>query len=89
MVIVDWPWGCVGPEWLDRLLLGLDIMAKGGDPSRAIAGIDPAVVLDVFAGIAGFFEYISRLPPPPGIPTVRAFQRAEADALRGWLRERL
>jgi aminoglycoside phosphotransferase (APT) family kinase protein len=89
VVVVDWPWGCVGPDWLDRLLLGLDIMANGGDPSRAVEGIDPAVVFDIFAGIAGLFEYVGRQPPPPGIPTVRAFQRAQADALRPWLRERL
>ena len=89
VVVVDWPWGCVGPEWLDRLLLGFDIAANGGDPSRAVEGIDPAVVLDVFAGIAGLFESIWRLPAPPGIPTVRAFQRTQAAALRPWLRERL
>jgi hypothetical protein len=89
VVIVDWPWGCVGPAWLDRLLLGLDVLVKGGDPARVFEGIDPGVVTDVIAGIAGMFEHICRLPPPPGIPTVRAFQRAGADAIRPWLRERL
>lgn len=89
VVIVDWPWGCVGPAWLDRLLLGLDILVKGGDPDRVFEGIDPGVVTDVIAGIAGMFEHICRLPPPPGIPTVRAFQRSAADAIRPWLRERL
>ena len=89
VVIVDWPWGCVGPAWLDRLLLGLDVLVKGGDPARVFEGIDPGVVTDVIAGIDGMFEYICRLPPPPGIPTVRAFQRAAADAIRPWLRGRL
>jgi hypothetical protein len=32
---------------------------------------------------------VSRLPPPPGIPAVRAFQRWQFDALLPWLRERL
>lgn len=89
VVIVDWPWGCVGPAWLDRLLLGLDVLVKGGDPARVFEGIDPGAVTDVIAGIAGMFEYVCRLSPPPGIPTVRAFQRAAADAIRPWLRGRL
>jgi hypothetical protein len=89
VVIVDWPWGCVGPAWLDRLLLGLDVLVKGGDPEPVFAGIDPGVVTDVIAGIGGMMEHICRLPPPPGIPTVRAFQRSAADAIRPWLRERL
>jgi len=89
VVIVDWPWGCVGPDWMDRLLLGLDVLVKGGDPERVFEGIDPGVVTDVIAGIDGMFEHICRLPPPPGIPTVRAFQRSAADAIRPWLRGRL
>jgi aminoglycoside phosphotransferase (APT) family kinase protein len=89
VVIVDWPWGCVGPAWLDRLLLGLDVLVKGGDPARVFEGIDPGVVTDVIAGIDGMFEHICRLPPPPGIPTLRAFQRSAADAIRPWLRGRL
>jgi hypothetical protein len=89
VIIVDWPWGCVGPAWLDRLLLGLDVLVKGGDPARVFDGIEPGVVTDVIAGIDGMFEHIYRLPPPPGIPTVRAFQRSAADAILPWLRERL
>jgi aminoglycoside phosphotransferase (APT) family kinase protein len=88
VIIVDWPWACVGPDWLDRLLLGLDVVVSGSDPARALAGIDPRVVTDVTAGLAGMFESIWRLPPPPGIPTVRAFQRRWAEALLGWLRHR-
>nr|WP_274531751.1 hypothetical protein [Micromonospora hortensis] len=30
-----------------------------------------------------------RRPPPQGIPTVRAFQQAQADALLPWLATRL
>jgi hypothetical protein len=89
VVVIDWPWGCVGPAWLDRLLLGIDVLTKGGDPARVFEGIDPGVVTDVIAGVAGMFEHVCRLPPPPGIPTVRAFQRSGAEALRPWLREHL
>ncbi|WP_433376022.1 aminoglycoside phosphotransferase family protein [Actinoplanes sp. CA-142083] len=89
MMVVDWPWGCVGPEWFDRLLLGLDVLTNGGDPSRVFEGIDEGTVTDIIAAIAGMFEHIHRLPPPPGIPTVRAFQKSQAEAIRPWLRERL
>jgi hypothetical protein len=89
VLIVDWPWGCVGPAWVDRLLLGVNVYVHGGDPAPALAGIDPAVVTDFIAGMSGLFEYVGRQPPPPSIPTVREFQRRQAAALRPWLREHL
>lgn len=49
------------------------------------AGVDPAALTGVYAGLAGFFTDGARRPPPPGIPTVRAFQQAQADALLPWL----
>jgi aminoglycoside phosphotransferase (APT) family kinase protein len=86
VVIVDWPWGCIGPAWFDSVLLALNVVVHGGDPERVIAGLDPRIVADLFAGLAGFFWHAHRLPPPPGIPAVRAFQRWQADALLPWLR---
>ncbi|MCX5066569.1 hypothetical protein OOJ91_11845 [Micromonospora lupini] len=41
------------------------------------------------SGLAGFFADSARRPPPPGIPTVRAFQQAQADAPLPWLAQRL
>jgi hypothetical protein len=37
------------------------------------------------AALAGYFVDQCRRPPPPGIPTARAFQRAQGDALISWL----
>ncbi|MCM4080641.1 hypothetical protein [Paractinoplanes hotanensis] len=54
-----------------------------------IAGLDRTAVADVFAGFAGFFRDMSRRPPPPSLPSVRAFQRWQADALLPWLRREL
>ncbi|MFI6073430.1 phosphotransferase [Actinoplanes sp. NPDC051343] len=88
-IFVDWPWGCVGPAWLDRLLLAVNVLVNGGTADRLLTGLDPEVVTGVVAGLTGFFLHTSRTPPPPGIPTVRAFQRAQADALLPWLRGRL
>jgi aminoglycoside phosphotransferase (APT) family kinase protein len=89
IVIVDWPWACAGPEWLDRVLLGINVIFGGGDPGLAFAEVEPAVCADVLAGFAGYLLDISRLPDPPSMPTVRAFQRAQAIALLPWLRANL
>jgi hypothetical protein len=89
MVIVDWPWASVGPAWLDTALLAMNVAVHGGDTDRIVAGADPSAFVDVIAGVTGMFRHQGRLPPPPGLPTVRAFQRFQADALRPWLRARL
>lgn len=89
MVFVDWPWGCIGPAWLDTVLLALNVIVHGGDGDQLLRGIDPQSATDVIAGFVGFFLDISRQPPPPAIPTVRAFQRAQGDALLPWVRARM
>jgi len=50
----------------------------------------PKAQLDaVLAAIAGFFTTSSLLAPPPGLPTVRSFQRSQAVSALSWLRRRL
>jgi len=88
VVVVDWPYGCVGPGWLDTVLLTMNVLAHGGAGDRLLAGIDAGAATDVIAGFTGDFLERSR-HPSPGIPHVRAFQRAHADAVLPWLRERL
>jgi aminoglycoside phosphotransferase (APT) family kinase protein len=94
VTVVDWPWACRGPVWLDRLLLLVNVRLFGGhdtDPllSRCATatGADIGDLVAALTGLAGFFADCARLPPPPGLPTVRAFQRAQADVTLSWLRE--
>ncbi|MEV0156132.1 aminoglycoside phosphotransferase family protein [Micromonospora sp. NPDC050686] len=96
VTVVDWPWACRGPAWLDTLLTVVNVQVYGGhDPDallaarRLTAAVDPADLTGALAGFTGFFLDGARQPPPPGIPTVRAFQRLQGDALLPWLARRL
>ena len=96
VTVVDWPWACRGPAWLDTVLLLVNVRLHGGHDTEALlrrlpvtAVVDPAAVTGVLAGFAGFFLDAARQPPPVGIPTVRAFQRAQGDALLPWVAQRL
>jgi Phosphotransferase enzyme family len=96
VVFVDWAWACVGASWIDLLLL-LPSVALAGGPlpadiwaSRAVAAhADPDRVDAVLAAFSGFLVRQSRQPPPPGLPTVRAFQAAQGGVALDWLRRRL
>jgi aminoglycoside phosphotransferase (APT) family kinase protein len=92
VTVVDWPAACLGPPWLDRLLLLINVRLYGGHDCEALlhecaarSGADITDLRAVLAGVAGYFLDNARMPPPPGIPTVRAFQRAQGDALLAWL----
>lgn len=61
------------------------ILGRSGAARRARAADIDAVV----AAMAGYFLWHAGLPPPPGIPTVRAFQRAQGDVALAWLGQRL
>ncbi len=43
----------------------------------------------VVCSLAGYFTVQALDPPPPGIPTVRAFQAAQGRIALDWLRKRL
>jgi hypothetical protein len=95
LVVVDWAWAVVGVAWIDPVLLAIEFISSG-EPGldvdailtriAAEHGIHTSIAVDTLAGILGFFEAMCREPDPPGLPTLRAFQRFQADALRGWLR---
>jgi aminoglycoside phosphotransferase (APT) family kinase protein len=94
VTVVDWPWACRGPAWLDTLLLLVNVRLFGGHDTpallarrAALTGADEDGLVAVLAGVAGFFADAARQPPPKGLPTVRAFQQAQADAVVSWLRE--
>jgi aminoglycoside phosphotransferase (APT) family kinase protein len=95
VVAVDWPYACVGAAWVDLLLLLPSVTMQGGpDPEPTFAahpvaaGADPRAVTTALAACAGFLVAGSRLPPPPGLPTLRAFQLGQGVVALDWLRRR-
>jgi len=91
VVFVDWTSTCTGAGWFDVLaMLPAVELEGGGSPESVIArlglDLDPETLVPVVAAFAGYFAERSRLPDPPGLPTVRAFQRAQGDVTTAWLR---
>lgn len=94
VVLVDWPWACVGAPWADTVALLVNVNLHGGhDVDRLVrkhaGGASGAQVDGFLAGLAGFFLDGARLPAPPGLPTLREFQRAQGIATLEWLARRL
>ena len=94
VVAVDWPWALSGADWLDRFMLLINIDLYGGHDvelliSRHLVDVDAELITGALAGVCAYFVDAARQPPPPGLPTVREFQRAQGDSTLAWLRRRL
>jgi hypothetical protein len=70
-------------------------MQGGPDPEEMLLSTAVGRAADVEAvtayvvALAGYFVHASLLPDPPGIPHVRAFQRAQGEVCVEWLKVRL
>jgi hypothetical protein len=91
---VDWPWARIGPPFVEWLGLAPSVHMQGG-PKPAellrrvpLGDVDEGAITAVVACLTGYFVGHSRRPPPPGIPTVRAFQAAQGAVALDWLKER-
>ena len=92
---VDWPHACVGPPWLDVVAFAPSVTMQGGPPPEEVVSrhsayraADPDAVTAAVAELAGFFTHQAAQPPPPGLPTLRAFQDAQGAIAREWLARR-
>lgn len=95
LVVVDWAWGLAAASWVDPALLLIEFISNGAPDLDVDALIDELAARHVVAvesivglliGVLGFFEDAGLQPDPPGLPTVRAFQRFQGAALFAWLR---
>lgn len=96
VVIVDWPGAAVGAPWVDMVGMAPSVVLEGGpEPVEffamhpAASAAEPRNVDAVLASFAGFFTANALQPPPPGLPTLRAFQAAQGEVARRWLADRL
>jgi hypothetical protein len=92
VVFVDWTSTCTGAGWFDVLTMLPAVELEGGGPPESVlarVGMrtpDAAMLVPVVAAFAGYFADRGRLPDPPGLPTVREFQRAQGEITIAWLR---
>jgi hypothetical protein len=93
--VVDWPAACKGAAWFDVMAFAPSVAMQGGPlPEELLArhpaarGADPDAVLSAACALAGYFTLGALQPPPPGLPTVRPFQAAQARVARAWLARR-
>jgi aminoglycoside phosphotransferase (APT) family kinase protein len=93
--VVDWPWASRGAPWFDAVSLLVNVRWSGDLdvrphlPRLTELGADESDVVGVLAGLGGFLLDASRRPAKTGLPTLRAFQAAQAEATLRLLRELL
>lgn len=93
--VVDWPHAHVAQPWVDLVWFAPSVAMQGGPPPQELVArywpareADPAALDAVIAGVAAYFTATSLQAPSPGLPTLRAFQAAQAEVARDWLAER-
>jgi len=92
VMVVDWPHACLGAPVVDLVLFAPSVaMQDGPEPAGLLAlsslnrDVDPQSLAAVVCAVAGYFTHRGLQPPPPGLPTVRAFQAAQGVVARRWL----
>jgi aminoglycoside phosphotransferase (APT) family kinase protein len=95
VLVVDWPHASLGAGWMELLQILPSIAMQGGPKPWEIfdshplgRGAPDRQVTAVLAAVAGYFIRQSRLPAPPGLPTLRAFQRDQGIPAVKWLKRR-
>ena len=92
---VDWPWARIGAPFVEWVAFAPSVHMQGGPTPEQLLRMVPVgdvgggAINAVIASITGYFLAHARRPPPPGIPTLRAFQAAQGEIALSWLRERI
>jgi hypothetical protein len=80
VLLVDWNLACTGNGEFDVICWLPSLHLEGGPaPWELLPDAGPLAAV-----IAGYFASRAGLPPPPGAPTVREFQRAQAEISLPW-----
>jgi aminoglycoside phosphotransferase (APT) family kinase protein len=92
--VLDWPWAQKGAAFVDWLAMAPSVAMQGGPSPEAflgrfdLSGVSEEAIDAALCSLAGFFVVGALEPPPPGLPTVRAFQAAQGVVALQWLRAR-
>ncbi|MEU8224276.1 hypothetical protein [Kribbella sp. NPDC048915] len=85
VVFIDWAHPALAPRWTDTVILHADMRESVTLPSLP----EEEGITGFIAAIAGGLWWGSAQPEPPGIPTMRAWQREQALLHLNWTRERM
>lgn len=91
---IDWPWARIGAPFVEWLAFAPSVQMQGGPRPDVLLRMVPLDEVDddainaVIASLTGYFLAHARRSPPPGLPTLRAFQAAQGDIALDWLRAR-
>jgi Ser/Thr protein kinase RdoA (MazF antagonist) len=97
---VDWAAARTAAPWVDPAILACDLVVSRADRSQGgsmdvagflashpvTAAIDPALRWAMMIGMAAAMRRLSLRPDPPGLPTIRAWQRRCGEDLLAYLR---
>jgi Ser/Thr protein kinase RdoA (MazF antagonist) len=96
VLFVDWPHACTGAAFVDVAFMAPSVTMQGGpSPDEVVAmtrsgrAASREAVRAAVCAVAGYLTERSLRPPPPGLPTVRAFQAAQGEIARRWLADLL
>ena len=95
--LVDWAQPVRGAGWIDVADLIPHLILGGHTPAQAertLAAVPawtrtpPGIITSYAVAFAGYWARSSRLPAPPGVPNIRAYQARAAKAALGWTAHR-
>jgi Ser/Thr protein kinase RdoA (MazF antagonist) len=96
VLFVDWPHACIGAAVADVAFMAPSVTMQGGPPPDEVLAMTRAgraasrdAVMAAACAMAGYFTERALRPPPPGLPTLRAFQAAQGEIARRWLADLL
>jgi aminoglycoside phosphotransferase (APT) family kinase protein len=95
--LIDWAQPVRGAPWIDVADLVPHLILAGHTPAQAEQALaatpawtatPPTVITSYATAFAGYWTRSSRLPAPPGVPRLRAYQARAAQAALTWTAHR-
>jgi aminoglycoside phosphotransferase len=85
VVFIDWAHPGLAPRWADTVILHAEMRGSVTVPELP----DDEAITGFIAAIAGGLWWGAAQPAPPGLPTIRTWQREHALIHLDWVRDRL